>query len=238
MNKSKFFILIIILIHTSELMSQKIDLDILQGKTTRHLIGDTVLLEKETFKAFEKMRNAAMRDGIKIKIISGHRDFERQTLIWNSKFIKLTKDFKLKPDEAINEIIRFSTIPGTSRHHWGTEIDIIDEDFKNENNPLISEKYESGGIFNKLKKWMDLNSEKFGFYLTYTNDEQRKGFEYEPWHYSYKPVSKNLLKEFKKNNISKLISDLEIMGKEYLTKEFIEKYINENILGVNKELKL
>ena len=238
MNKSKFFILIIILIHTSELMSQKIDLDILQGKTTRHLVGDTVLLEKETFKAFEKMRNAAMRDGIKIKIISGHRDFERQTLIWNSKFIKFTKELKLKPDEAINEIIRFSTIPGTSRHHWGTEIDIIDEDFKNENNPLISEKYESGGIFNKLKKWMDLNSEKFGFYLTYTNDEQRKGFEYEPWHYSYKPISKNLLKELKKNNISKLISDLEIMGKEYLTKEFIEKYINENILGVNKELEL
>lgn len=238
MNKSKFFILIIILIHTPELMSQKIDLDILQGKTTRHLVGDTVLLEKETFKAFEKMRNAAMNDGIKIKIISGHRDFERQILIWNSKFIKFTKEFKLTPDEAINEIIRFSTIPGTSRHHWGTEIDIIDEDFKNEKNPLISEKYESGGIYNKLKKWMDLNSQKFGFYLTYTNDEQRNGFEYEPWHYSYKPISKNLLEEFKKNNISKLISDLEIMGKEYLTKEFIEKYINENILGVNKELEL
>ena len=238
MNKSKFFILIIILIHTPELMSQKIDLDILQGKTTRHLVGDTVLLEKETFKAFEKMRNAAMNDGIKIKIISGHRDFERQTLIWNSKFIKFTKEFKLTPDEAINEIIRFSTIPGTSRHHWGTEIDIIDEDFKNEKNPLISEKYESGGIYNKLKKWMDLNSQKFGFYLTYTNDEQRNGFEYEPWHYSYKPISKNLLEEFKKNNISKLISDLEIMGKEYLTKEFIKKYINENILGVNKELEL
>ena len=85
---------------------------------------------------------------------------------------------------------------------------------------------------------MDLNSEKFGFYLTYTNDEQRKGFEYEPWHYSYKPISKNFLEEFKKNNISKLILDLDIMGKEYLTKEFIEKYINENILGVNKELEL
>ena len=94
------------------------------------------------------------------------------------------------------------------------------------------------GVFNKLKRWMDLNSKKFGFYLTYTNDEQRKGFEYEPWHYSYKPISKNFLEEFKKNNISKLILDLDIMGKEYLTKEFIEKYINENILSVNKELEL
>tara|TARA_X000000950_G_scaffold273996_1_gene358466 strand:+ start:411 stop:1127 length:717 start_codon:yes stop_codon:yes gene_type:complete len=238
MNKSKFFILIIILIYTSELMSQKIDLDILQGKTSKHLVGDSILLEKETFKAFEKLRNAALNDGLKIKIVSGHRDFERQTLIWNSKFIKFTKEFKLTPKEAIIEIIRFSTVPGTSRHHWGTEIDIIDEEFKNEKNPLISEKYESGGVFNKLKRWMDLNSEKFGFYLTYTNNKLRKGFEYEPWHYSYKPISKNFLSEFKKNNISKLILDLDIMGKEYLTKEFIERYINENILGVNKELKL
>ena len=179
-----------------------------------------------------------MNDGIRIKIVSGHRDFERQTLIWNSKFLKFTKEYKLKPEEAINEIVRFSTVPGTSRHHWGTEIDIIDEEFKNEKNPLITEKYEAGGVFNKLKRWMDLNSKKFGFYLTYTNDEQRKGFEYEPWHYSYKPISKNFLEEFKKNNISKLILDLDIMGKEYLTKEFIEKYINENILSVNKELEL
>ena len=59
MNKSKFFILIIILIHTSELMSQKIDIDIL-GKTTNHLVGDSILLEKETFKAFEKMKREAL----------------------------------------------------------------------------------------------------------------------------------------------------------------------------------
>ena len=85
---------------------------------------------------------------------------------------------------------------------------------------------------------MDKNSKRFGFYIVYDDDSNRPGFEYEPWHYSYKPVSKNLLEEFKKNNILKLISNLDIMGKEYLTKEFIEKYINENILGVNKELEL
>ena len=78
------------------------------------------------------MKREAFNDGIRIKIVSGHRDFERQTLIWNSKFLKFTKEYKLKPEEAINEIVRFSTVPGTSRHHWGTEIDIIDEEFKNE----------------------------------------------------------------------------------------------------------
>ena len=237
MNKSKFFILIIILIYTSELMSQKIDLDILQGKTSKHLVGDSILLERETFKAFEKLRNAALNDGLKIKIVSGHRDFKRQTLIWNSKFIKFTKEFKLTPEEAINEIIRFSTVPGTSRHHWGTEIDIIDEEYKNEKNPLISEKYESGGIFNKLKSWMDLNSEKFGFYLTYTNNKLRKGFEYEPWHYSYLPVSKKYLSKFLEIDIVEVISKVDIEGKELFSDEFIANYINNNILEINPDLK-
>ena len=237
MNKSKFFILIIILNYTSELMSQKIDLDILQGKTSKHLVGDSILLERETFKAFKKLKNAALNDGLKIKIVSGHRDFERQTLIWNSKFIKFTKEFKLTPEEAIIEIIRFSTVPGTSRHHWGTEIDIIDEEFKNEKNPLISEKYESGGIFNKLKCWMDLNSEKFGFYLTYTNNKLRKGFEYEPWHYSYLPVSKKYLSKFLEIDIVEVISKVDIEGKELFSDDFIANYINNNILEINPDLK-
>ena len=151
MNKSKFFILIIILNYTSELMSQKIDLDILQGKTSKHLVGDSILLERETFKAFKKLKNAALNDGLKIKIVSGHRDFERQTLIWNSKFIKFTKEFKLTPEEAINEIIRFSTVPGTSRHHWGTEIDIIDEKTEKDVMAEASEILNGAEIINAAK---------------------------------------------------------------------------------------
>jgi LAS superfamily LD-carboxypeptidase LdcB len=139
--------------------------------------------------------------------------------------------------EAIKEIIRFSTIPGTSRHHWGTEIDVIDEDFKNEKNLLISKKYKEGGIFEKLKKWMDNNSEKFGFYLTYDNNINRKGFEYEPWHYSYLPESKRYLKSFLKIDIVEIISKVDIQGKELFNEKFISDYINNNILEINPELK-
>ena len=67
--------------------------------------------------------------------------------------------------------------------------------YKDEEDVLLTEKYENG-IFTKLKRWMDVNSERFGFYLTYVNDKNRKGFEYEPWHYSYKPVSVELLNIF------------------------------------------
>ena len=133
------------------------------------------------------MEEAAKKDGINLKIVSAHRGYERQKFIWNRKFKKFTEEYSLEPIKAIYEIIKYSTIPGTSRHHWGTEIDIIDEDFSDEENVLMSSKYEKKGIFFEVKQWMNSNSEKFGFYITYNNDPERKGFEYEPWHYSYAP---------------------------------------------------
>ena len=189
----------------NEFYSQStVDLEIIIGKSQSNLVGDSIRLEVNTYKAFKKMEAAAKRDGIHLKIVSAYRGFERQKLIWNNKYEKFTNDFSLEPEKAISEIIRFSTVPGTSRHHWGTDIDIIDGNFPDEENVLVSEKFEKDGLFYKLKNWLDNNSENFGFYLTYTNDKNRKGFEFEPWHYSYKPVSvkyyRALIKTDLKNN--------------------------------------
>ena len=217
--------------------SQNINYKTLLGIEHSNLVGDSLQLEKNTFIAFEKMKKAALNDGIKIKVVSGFRDFKRQKEIWNNKFLKFTKENNISGIDAINEIIRFSTIPGTSRHHWGTEIDVIDEKYKNEKNPLMSDKYEKDGIFSKLKKWMDENSEKFGFYLVYTNNPNRGGFEYEPWHYTYLPISKKYLNEFLKIDIIEIISKIDIEGKDLFTKNFIEDYFNNNILQINPDLK-
>ena len=233
----KLLCLVIIVFGLNCMNSQNIDYKTLLGIEHSSLVGDSIKLEKNTFIAMEKMRKAALLDGIKIKVVSGFRDFERQKQIWNRKFKKFTNENNLSDLDAIKEIIRFSTIPGTSRHHWGTEIDIIDEDFKNEKKLLISNKYEEGGIFEKLKKWMDNNSQKFGFYLTYDNNINRKGFEYEPWHYSYLPESKRYLKSFLKIDIVEIISKVDIKGKELFNEKFISDYINNNILEINPNLK-
>ena len=233
----KLLCLVIIVFGLNCMNSQNIDYKTLLGIEHSNLVGDSIKLEKNTFIAMEKMRKAALVDGVKIKVVSGFRDFERQKQIWNRKFKKFTTENNLSDLEAIKEIIRFSTIPGTSRHHWGTEIDVIDEDFKNEKNLLISKKYEEGGIFEKLKKWMDNNSKKFGFYLTYDNNINRKGFEYEPWHYSYLPESKRYLKSFLKIDIVEIISKVDIEGKELFNEKFISDYINNNILEINPDLK-
>ena len=217
--------------------TQEINTEILIGMDDSRIVSDTILLEKETYSAFIKMKDAAEKDGIVIKLVSGFRDFYRQQMIWNNKYKKFTNEFSLDGPTAIKEIIRFSTIPGTSRHHWGTEIDIIDKNFENEKDLLISKKYEEGGIFNSLKKWMDKNSKRFGFYIVYDDDSNRPGFEYEPWHYTYKPVSDLYQREFLKLDLKSIISKTKVEGKEFINDEFIKKYIDENIMGISSHLK-
>ena len=214
-----------------------VDLEIIIGKSQSNLVGDSIRLEVNTYKAFKKMEAAAKRDGIYLKIVSAYRGFERQKLIWNNKYEKFTNDFSLEPEKAISEIIRFSTVPGTSRHHWGTDIDIIDGNFPDEENVLVSEKFEKDGLFYKLKNWLDNNSENFGFYLTYTNDKNRKGFEFEPWHYSYKPVSVKYYRALIKTDLKKIIKGLDINGSDYFDESFIDTYIAENIMDINPDLK-
>ena len=214
-----------------------VDLEIIIGKSQSNLVGDSIRLEVNTYKAFKKMEAAAKRDGIYLKIVSAYRGFERQKLIWNNKYEKFTNDFSLEPEKAISEIIRFSTVPGTSRHHWGTDIDIIDGNFPDEENVLVSEKFEKDGLFYKVKNWLDNNSENFGFYLTYTNDKNRKGFEFEPWHYSYKPVSLKYYRALIKTDLKKIIKSLDINGSDYFDESFIDTYIAENIMDINPDLK-
>ena len=237
MNKRNLLCILMLLLANKLMHTQEINTEILIGMDDSRIVSDTILLEKETYSAFIKMKDAAEKDGIIIKLVSGFRDFYRQQMIWNNKYKKFTNEFSLDGPTAIKEIIRFSTIPGTSRHHWGTEIDIIDKNFENEKDLLISKKYEEGGIFNSLKKWMDKNSKRFGFYIVYDDDSNRPGFEYEPWHYTYKPVSDLYQKEFLKLNLKSIISKTKVEGKEFINDEFIKKYIDENIMGISSHLK-
>ena len=237
MNKRNLLCILMLLLANKLMHTQEINTEILIGMDDSRIVSDTILLEKETYSAFVKMKDAAEKDGIIIKLVSGFRDFYRQQMIWNNKYKKFTNEFSLDGPTAIKEIIRFSTIPGTSRHHWGTEIDIIDKNFENEKDLLISKKYEEGGIFNSLKKWMDKNSKRFGFYIVYDDDSNRPGFEYEPWHYTYKPISDLYQREFLKLNLKLIISKTKVEGKEFINDEFIKKYIDENIMGISSHLK-
>ena len=187
-------LLIIILISVQSVAQKKLSELALTGRGDLNLVGKKVQLQDEVYQAFLAMQKAALKDGIFIEIVSGYRSFDRQRGIWNRKYDYYVNK-GLSPQEAMKRIIEYSTIPGTSRHHWGTDIDIIDRNAKRPNDVLVEKNYESSEVYEHLKKWMDTNAEKFGFVLVYTNSIQRKGFYYEPWHYSYKAISFKFLVE-------------------------------------------
>ena len=93
--------------------------DELMGKADVDLFGEGINLRKEAYESFLEMKKAAYADGYDIKIVSSFRDFYRQEAIWERKYIQYTEDDGMEPLEAIDKIIEYSTIPGTSRHHWG-----------------------------------------------------------------------------------------------------------------------
>ena len=204
--------------------------------------GNPQLIEKngyrlrpEVSEAFEKMAAAAKKDGIGIQVVSSYRNYAHQNRIWERKYNDYTGR-GMAPLAAIQKIIEYSTIPGTSRHHWATDLDIIQAGTGVTQNVLDPEKFHGTGPFCKLKAWLDDHAASFGFYEVYTNDYGRKGFNYEPWHFSYAPLSKGYLEDFKKLDIAAVLQQEKLLGSHAFTSGFINSYRTENVLDINPEL--
>jgi LAS superfamily LD-carboxypeptidase LdcB len=233
---SLFLALISLYVFPQNNLNRSYSNDILLGMSELTLYNDSIPLTLKAGKAFVKMQKAAKKDGILLQIVSGYRSYDRQKSIWNRKF-KTNKANGLSPEENIQKIIEYSTLPGTSRHHWGTEIDLIDGSKKREGDVLVAEKFHGNGPYVRMKEWMELNAAKYGFYLPYTQNPDRPGFYYEPWHYSYAPLSIPLLKSYVKMDLNKVLITDGLEGSTHLTSKFISTYFKENILGIAEILK-
>lgn len=207
----------------------------LTGKVEKVKTDELSGLLPEVAEAFEKMAAAAAEEGIELKVVSGFRSYDRQSEIWNAKYKEYRKE-GYTPPEAVEKIVEYSTIPGTSRHHWGTDIDIIDEAPGVKEKVLDPDKFGEGGPFFKMKQWMDAHAGDFGFVLVYTNDARRKGFHYEPWHYSYAPVAVPMLKAYLQLDLSAILSTKTLLGGQILSQRFMEQYRKEQIMDVNPVL--
>jgi len=209
---------------------------LLTGQGTPTLYGQGYDLIKEAADAYIKMKVAAAKDGFELKVVSSYRSFDRQLAIWNRKFEINSKE-GMDPLENIKKITEYSTIPGTSRHHWGTEIDLISAQPKVDGDVLLANLFEGEGPYAALKSWMDANANSYGFFLAYPKDSLRKGFQYEPWHYSYKPKSKYFLKNYLTIDLKNIFLSHEILGKEIFDEKFIQEYKEEYILGISSKIK-
>ncbi len=208
----------------------------LLGKGKIPLTGKAYRLRKEAGDAFVKMRLHALKDGINMYSLSSFRSYDKQNGIWTRKYNRYTKQ-GLRPIKAIEKIVQYSTIPGTSRHHWGTDLDIIDKSKAIPKDPLLARHYLEGGRYHNMYKWLQENANDFGFYEVYTNNHQdRKGFHFEPWHYSYKPLAQPMLKEFLNLDLKQELENAKLIGAKHFTEEFIKNYIEHNIKGINPVL--
>lgn len=235
----KYIVLFISLVMGSHLSAQStktFSIDLLLGKKEIAPSGEDYTLLSEAAEAFRKMKSAAKKDSIDLKIVSSFRSYAAQKKIWNRKYQSFTREGLTGP-EAIAKIIKYSTLPGTSRHHWGTDIDIIEGSKKIEGDVLLEDRFHQGS-FQKLHRWLLQNAHYYGYELVYTNDSLRKGFLYEPWHYSYVPLSKKFLKTYReKELIHSIPQDSTLLGKEFISAKFILEYYRENVLGINPLLK-
>jgi len=210
--------------------------EILTGRTESHtaLLKAPIRIHQEVIEPLHKMEQAAQRAGFEIQVCSGFRSFERQLEIWNKKVLA-------KPDlnasEKIDSILRWSALPGTSRHHWGTDLDIIDAkalraDMKVQ---LVPEEFEGEGPFCKLHDWLDDHMEKYGFYRPYQTE--RGGVSPERWHLSYFPLAENYLSSLTEDLVRKVLSESPLLLKDEVVSVLpviFSKYVRNVDLKVSK----
>lgn len=145
-------------------------------------------LQPEVIEAFGKMRRAAAGAGIALTIISGRRNYEQQKVIWVNKWNKL-QSRGIHGVDAVEHILRYSSMPGTSRHHWGTDIDINS----------LEPAYFTTAKGAKELAWLRANAHNYGFAEVYSprTTGRSTGYQPEPWHWSYMPLASSYLTQYK-----------------------------------------
>ena len=123
--------------------------------------------------------------GIDLTPRSSFRDFQAQVGIWNRKWSgeraiydrqgALLDRKQLSDSAAVDAILCWSAIPGGSRHHWGSDVDVIDAAAvpPGYTVELLPAEYAADGIFGRLSQWLDANMRRFGFYRPYRTDRGR-----------------------------------------------------------------
>jgi LAS superfamily LD-carboxypeptidase LdcB len=180
------------------------------------------ILHPDAAAAFLGMRAAAAQSDIDLVAVSSFRSFQQQLAIWNDKFhgrrplldhAGRALDVAVMTEEQIvRAILLWSALPGASRHHWGTEVDLIDRAAlaHGQRAQLIPQEYTPQGVFNRLGAWLPRRCQDFGFFLPY--DRDRGGVRPEPWHLSFAPVADAALPALTVAVLAAALAEAELAG--------------------------
>ena len=219
------------------------NIDLIFGKTTEHLVhleGTKFFIHQQMLHDFLKLQKAATEAGFDLQIISAFRDYERQLSIWNAKARgerpllddeeRVLDYSKLSPREILFAILRWSAIPGCSRHHWGSDIDVFDARTQTpEQVKLVPSECLGSGPAALLHEWLDQRmsqEDAFGFFRPYKTDQG--GVAPERWHLSYYPISRRVVDVFTFSLFRKHIESSDMELKDVILEnasEIFERYI-------------
>lgn len=207
----------------------------LTGQVRTHIaeVADpNCLLHARAVRPFLNLRRAALADGIDLAPMSSFRDFDRQLAIWNGKFsgARPMKDAAgakldaatLAPEERVEAILLWSALPGASRHHWGTDLDLIDGNASANGIPdkLTREAFAPGGPFARLDEWLEINAARFGFFRPFRG--VRSGVQAEPWHLSFAPIAEKARQGLSCRVLQAAIASAPLLGKEIVLARLAE----------------
>nr|WP_256489748.1 M15 family metallopeptidase [Pleionea sp. CnH1-48] len=198
----------------------------------------TIILHQAVVQPLKQLMDASAKAGLDIHIVSSWRSFQHQASIWNRKWngeravldkhsqpIDLTQ---LSDHEKFKSIAFWSAVPGTSRHHWGTDFDLFLQALvkKGYSVQLVPEEFAAGGPCESLECWLQENLGQFEFFRPYQT--YRGGVAHEPWHISYRPVSEPLLKNVEAKSIASQLMLQDVQGKQTITAaldDYLERYV-------------
>ena len=171
---------------------------------------------------FLAMREAAALAGFDLVPVSSFRDFGRQRAIWNAKFRgerpaldragRPLDILALDAGARVETILWWSALPGASRHHWGSDVDVADgKAMASGYAPKLEvDEYRRGGPSAALSAWLGANMRRFGFYRPYTR--RGRGVQPEPWHLSYAPVAGPALAKMSVRLLAEAIRGSDVEG--------------------------
>jgi uncharacterized protein DUF4157/D-alanyl-D-alanine carboxypeptidase-like protein/zinc carboxypeptidase len=113
-----------------------------------------------------------------------HRGFATQASIISRQLRGLSStSTDPQIEAAILTAMQTRSMPGFSRHHWGTEIDVLS---------ATRTRWEGAGDLVPVIPFLRSETQRFGFFHPYTSappDPAQRHYQDEPWHISYAPLA-------------------------------------------------
>lgn len=199
------------------------------------------LIHQDSKESFIKLQKAAQNEiGADLKIISSFRNYERQLLGWNLKASgkrdlydeddNLVNFDDLNPEQLLFAILKWSAVPGASRHHWGSDFDIYDANkIKKEDVKLLPSECSPDGPCGELHQWLDQKikeNKSFNFFRPY--ETLRGGVAQEKWHISFAAVSQSYNEAYSLDIFIQNIEQSDLLLKSELLQNvelIYEKYV-------------